>query len=547
MQRSRIHTYLEIVVICSVLVTFVGCWGESTHPVSPKPDSGNSATSKEPVRPDPVEPERREEPSLRREDLPKLTPELIADAENLVMGSCSRCHAPLATDVLPRPAWEKAILAMADMAGETGQVPATPEEIAIALHWYEQQAPEQLEYFRYPPEQRLEFETYELTPRGLEAERIPAVSDIMMVRGDRGRPEGILVSELRSRRLMFLPYGNVNSSELLPYLGAVEFNYPASLSQADVDGKGRMDILVSSMGGMNPSNDVDGGSWVILRSDQGIEVQPLGGAMARACDLKGADFDDDGDTDFVVCSFGFRGPGKLFWLKSIQGQYVVKELDQRDGFVAAIIDDVDGDDDEDIIALLSQEHEVLIQYTNGGMGNFEPKVLLTFPHAAWGSSDLQRVDIDRDGDRDLILVNGDTLDDNTPKPTHGIRWVERKGDQYVEVHEILLLPGCERAAPGDLDGDGDLDMVGAAFFPQLPVDQWHKWDSVVWAENLTGDAKSWQIHTLEVGNPVHSAVLLDDVDQDGMVDVILGNYVWLRADGTPQTRRDYLTVMRRSK
>ena len=90
-------------------------------------------------------------------------------------------------------------------------------------------------------------------------------------------------------------------------------------------------------------------------------------------------------------------------------------------------------------------------------------------------------------------------------------------------------------------------MVGAAFFPQLPVDQWHKWDSVVWAENLTGDAKSWQIHTLEVGNPVHSAVLLDDVDQDGMVDVILGNYVWLRADGTPQTRRDYLTVMRRSK
>lgn len=539
-------------MLSSLLIQFVGCWGGSTDPIPSETDSDAtsiSSTSSDPDS-DPVElenPKEIEDPGLKREDLPELTPELMADAENLVMGSCSRCHSPLPPDALPRAAWEKVILSMADMTGEFGQVPVTPEEIAVALHWYEQEAPEELEYFRYPPEQRLEFETYELTPRGLESEKIPAVSDILMIRGDRGRPEGILISELRSRRLMFLPYGDLRSASLVPYLPAVDFNYPASLSHANVDGKGRLDILVSSMGGMNPSNDVNGGSWAILRSDEGIEVKPLGGSMARVCDLKGGDFDDDGDADFVVCSFGFRGPGKLFWLKTIQDQYIVKELDQRDGFVAAIIDDVDGDEDEDIVALLSQEHEVLIQYTNSGLGGFEPKVLMTLPHAAWGSSDLLRVDIDRDGDRDLILVNGDTLDDNTPKPTHGIRWVERVGDQYVDVHEILLLPGCERAAAGDLDGDGDLDIVGAAFFPQLPVDQWSQWDSVVWAENLTGDAKSWQVRTLEVGNPVHSAVLLDDVDRDGMVDVLLGNYVWMGANETPKTRRDYLTVMRRSK
>ncbi len=552
MQPSRIQTIPGVIGKLALMTLVVGCWGNSTTTAPPQPDSTKTAgsitsPSVDPVQADPVSSEERKEPSLRREDLPELTPELIEDAENLVMGFCSRCHAPLPADALPRHAWEKAILSMADMAGETGQVPVTPEEIAIALHYYEQQAPEELEYVQYPPEERLEFETFELTPKGLESEKIPAVSDIMMLKGDQGRPEGILVSELRSRRLMLLPYGNLHSSGLLPYLPSADFNYPASLSHADVDGKGRLDILVSSMGGMNPSNDVNGGAWVIQRSDEGIQVKPIGGQMARACDLKGGDFDDDGDADFVVCSFGFRGPGKLFWLKTIQEQFIAKELDPRDGFVAAIIDDVDGDDDEDIVALLSQEHEVLIQYTNDGFSGFEPKVLMTLPHAAWGSSDLQRVDIDRDGDRDLILVNGDTLDDNTPKPTHGIRWVERKGDQYVDVHEILLLPGCERAAAGDLDGDGDLDMVGAAFFPQLPVDQWPKWDTVVWAENLTGDAKSWQIRTLEVGNPVHSAVLLDDVDQDGMVDIILGNYVWMGPNESPKAKRDYLTILRRSK
>ncbi|OUU22884.1 MAG: hypothetical protein CBC13_06905 [Planctomycetia bacterium TMED53] len=154
-----------------------------------------------------------------------------------------------------------------------------------------------------------------------------------------------------------------------------------------------------------------------------------------------------------------------------------------------------------------------------------------------------RVDIDFDGDRDLLLVNGDTLDDNTPKPIHGVRWLEKVGQEFVEFHEILLLPGCERAGVGDLDGDGDFDVVGAAFMPQLPEEEWDRWDSLVWAENL-GDAKAWEVHTIESGNPVHSAVHVDDIDRDGVMDIVTGNYVWIVGSGKSQVRRDYLTVWR---
>ncbi|HIC23458.1 MAG TPA: hypothetical protein EYO84_08530 [Planctomycetes bacterium] len=542
MQPSAIRSTSRLVVVSVLLVTVSGCWGDSADSVKPRtrPQDHHSIQST-------AAPEQQSGApgALRRADLPELTAEVIADAENLVMGSCSRCHAPLPPDALPRRAWEKAILAMDGLVDEWGQVGATTEEIAIALHYYEKEAPEELEYDQNLPEQDLYFETVELTPSGLESERIPAVSDLLMLGGDRGRSEGILVSELRSRRLMFLPYGALEATELVPYMGSIDFNYPASLSHVDFDGKGKLDILVSSIGGMNPSNEVEGGAWIIARSDRKMAAFQVGGALARACALEGADFDGDGDIDLVSCAFGFRGPGRLVWLENIGGRFIPRELDKRDGFVATVLEDIDGDGDIDIVALLSQHHELLMQFTNMGDGVFEPKVLLSFPHAAWGSSDLMGVDIDQDGDRDLIIVNGDTLDDNTPKPIHGVRWLERSGDQYTTLHEILLLPGCERAAVGDLDGDGDLDVVGAAFFPQLPPDDWQRWDSVVWAQNL-GDAKSWQVRTLEVGNPVHSAVLLDDVDRDGKVDVILGNYVWLRPAGAPSARRDYLTILRRT-
>lgn len=524
-------------------VILIGCTAEKPKvpakqtPVTPAPVA-------KPEVPGPVSSEPLSffaEPKLKRGDLPKPTEEQIAQAENLVMGSCSRCHAPLPADALPRAAWEKVILSMAEIEGPWNQPPPTPEELAIALYWYEKEAPETLAEIRHPREEELQFEVVELTPRGLEKERIPAVSDIMLLKGDRGVPQGLLISELRSRRLMAIPYGPLDAGNLRPFMAPVDFNYPAAISHGDYNNDRKLDIFVASLGGMNPTDEQKGGVSYILSEDGGWRNVSVPVSLGRACDIDPADFDNDGDTDMVVCAFGFRGPGQLVWLKNIQDQFAVRVLDDRDGFVAAITDDVDDDEDEDIIALLSQEHEVLVQFTNDGEGVFTKKELLRLPHAAWGSSDLMRVDIDMDGDRDLLLVNGDTLDDHTPKPVHGVRWLERVGKEFVGFHEILLLPGCERAAVGDLDGDGDFDVVGAAFMPQIPSEEWGQWDSLVWAENL-GGAKAWDVKTLEVGNPVHSAVHVDDLDRDGTMDIVTGNYVWISGNGKPQIRRDYLTV-----
>ena len=220
-------------------VCLTSCEGDAGAPQRSGP-VGNGPSAGDPVVLQPRSPAGLPTPSarLQRSDLPEVTDEMRANAADQVMGSCSRCHAPLPADVLPRHAWEKVILSMAEMVGEWGQPAASPEELAIALYWYEKNAPESLEFTRHLPEVNLNFETIELTPRGLEKERIPAVSDLLRFEQEDGSARGILVSELRSRRLMFLPLGPAGSMPLIPFLPSVDFRYPASLSHGDLDGVG---------------------------------------------------------------------------------------------------------------------------------------------------------------------------------------------------------------------------------------------------------------------------------------------------------------------
>lgn len=82
---------------------------------------------------------------------------------------------------------------------------------------------------------------------------------------------------------------------------------------------------------------------------------------------------------------------------------------------------------------------------------------------AFGYSGLTVVDIDADGDLDILTSNGDTMDAGYPTPDHGVRWWENTGVYPFEPHRIATMPGCYSAKPADLDGDGDLDIAAVSF------------------------------------------------------------------------------------
>ena len=172
--------------------------------------------------------------------------------------------------------------------------------------------------------------------------------------------------------------------------------------------------------------------------------------------------------DLLVAAFGWRLTGQVAIMENTtaagaQPSFTRHTIDPRTGSISAIPVDLNHDGKMDFVALLAQEHEAVIAYINTGAGfTFEQQVIYAAPHPNWGSSGIQLVDLDKDGDLDVLLTHGDTFDDGIVKPYHGIQWLENTGTYPFVEHSIAGMPGVHRAVAVDMDGDGDLDIVACA-------------------------------------------------------------------------------------
>ena len=140
-------------------------------------------------------------------------------------------------------------------------------------------------------------------------------------------------------------------------------------------------------------------------------------------------------------------------------------------------------------------------------------------------------DVDKDGDLDIISAS--YLDDK-------IAWYENDGNiiPTFSTHVVSTAAnGAVLVVAGDLDNDGDIDIISACYDN----------NSIVWYENDGNIIPTFSSHV--VSTNVNGAVSVDlgDIDSDGDIDIISAGFkdnaiYWHQNDGKPNPSFSFKVV-----
>jgi len=124
--------------------------------------------------------------------------------------------------------------------------------------------------------------------------------------------------------------------------------------------------------------------------------------------------------------------------------------------------------------------------------------------AGHGAISVNAVDIDKDGDIDVVGAAYMTGDVFWWENTNGIgsTWLKHSVDaDFTGVYCVYVQ---------DVDGDADADILGASTTT----------GNIVWWENADGIGGTWTLHSIEGDLTVAASVYATDVDGDGAIDVL---------------------------
>ena len=234
-----------------------------------------------------------------------------------------------------------------------------------------------------------------------------------------------------------------------------------------------------------------------------------------------ADLNGDGREDCIICQFGNR-LGHFSWFENLgEGKFEEHVLLDRPGAIRSQIYDVNGDGLPDIFVLMGQAREGVYLFINKGKGIFELTTLIE-QHPAFGYAYFELADFNHDGHIDLLTVNGDNGDyPSEPKNYHGIRIYLNDGQNKFSEKWFFPLNGAYKAIARDFDGDGDLDIAAISFFPDYRKSPE---ESFVYLENK-GD---WNFEAYSFAQCTAGRwMTMDagDLDGDGDLDIVLGSLV----------------------
>ena len=282
-------------------------------------------------------------------------------------------------------------------------------------------------------------------------------------------------------------------------------------------------LYLTEIGIMNPSETARGAVYAM---HQDI-LTPLVTNLHRPVYTEINDLNEDGKNEIIICEFG-NYTGELSMLTQKDSIFEKRTLLALPGSIKVEVVDMNNDGKKDIVALFSQASEGIYIFYQKENLQFENVQVIRLP-PEYGSSWFSLVDYDNNGLLDIVLVNGDNADySKFLKPYHGIRLFMNEDNNIFEQQWFYPINGATRVMVEDFDLDGDFDFAVSAFFPDFEsVPE----EGFIYLENKNPDHFSFVAHTTEKAASGNWLVMdKGDFDQDGDVDLMLGNFQLLTSN-----------------
>jgi hypothetical protein len=278
----------------------------------------------------------------------------------------------------------------------------------------------------------------------------------------------------------------------------------------DVDGDGDLDVLVAREFASN----------LLLRNSGGFRFSVDAAAIpARAEDSEdvvAADFDRDGDLDVVFVSEDT--PNAEYYRNDGSGRFadapcaLPAQLESN----GAASGDLDRDGDLDLVVASNRLPERVL--LNDGDGCFRDASAAWMPAVVDVTQDVLLADLDGDGDLDLVTGN-------EPAAGGRNRLYLNAGGRFEDATATRLPAARQReetrkVAGGDIDGDGDLDLV----FGNVDFQDPSRAANRVLLNDGGARFTDQSAERLPEGNRATLDVQLHDLDGDGDLDQVLANF-----------------------